>query len=106
VTGSMPAAMRREAAAWRRSWNVSEAGRPARSLTPSRTQIERFGDFAAVAFLRDKAQYFEFARTELVESGGGGGGGPLFGLRDVCLGEAFGNARCEQRFACVDETDR
>jgi hypothetical protein len=74
-------------------------------LDRQRAQIERFCDFAVVASSRDKAQHFELARAELVESLWAGHR-PLLGLRNVRLDEAPGDARCEQRFACGDETDR
>jgi hypothetical protein len=69
------------------------------------TQIQRFCDFAIVASPSDKAQHFELARAELVQSLRGGDR-PLLGLRDVRLDEALGDARCQQGFSCGDETDR
>ena len=42
------------------------------SLDCQGTQIERFCDFAIVASLRDKAQHFELARAEFVQSLRGG----------------------------------
>src|SRR4029077_20003625 len=66
---------------------------------------EGFCDFAVGASSRDEAEYFELARAELVESLRRHGL-CLFGVRDVSLDEALGDARSEEGFTCGDEADR
>src|SRR5437899_4338281 len=68
-------------------------------------QVEGFCDFAVGASARDKPEYFELARAELVESLRIDGR-CLFGLCDVRLDESLGDAWSEEGFACGDEVDR
>src|SRR6266446_2526214 len=74
-------------------------------LDRQRTEEESFCDFAVGASSRDETEYFELARAELVESLRRDCR-RLFGLRDVRLDEALGNARSEEGFTCGDEMDR
>src|SRR3954451_18200008 len=74
-------------------------------LDRQRTEEEGFCDFAVGASSRDETEYFELARAELVESQRCDDR-CLFGLCDVRLDEALGDARSEQGFTCGDEADR
>src|SRR6266576_7038657 len=74
-------------------------------LDCQRTEVEGVCDFAVRASSGDEAEYFALARAELGES--------LrrncrcvFGLCDVRLDEALGDAWSEEGFACGDEVDR
>src|SRR5947209_8446993 len=73
-------------------------------LDRQRTEEESVCDFAVGASSRDEAEDFELARAELVETLRRDCR-CLFGLYDVRLDQAFGDARSEEGFTCGDEAD-
>jgi len=74
-------------------------------LDRQRTEEEGFCDFAVGASSGNETEYFELARAELVESLRRNGR-CVFGLCDVRLDQALGDARSEEGFTRGDEADR